>query len=117
MSNQINVEVNTEVSTDAVVPNKYDTKFISQLVSYVRELEERITALESKNQTSCEKREMTVADAERVIFGDMISLSHKEAEVALGLTYGQIYSARLGHTFKQVHKAAKDEGRTIWVKK
>ena len=47
-------------------------------------------------------REMTDADAARVKFGDLKDVKFKEAAKILGLSYGQVYSARLGFTFKKV---------------
>lgn len=52
------------------------------------------------------ERTMTDDDARRVIFGDLKDASHKTAAEALGLSYGQIYSARKGFTFKPIHKEA-----------
>ena len=50
------------------------------------------------------ERTMTNDDARRVIFGDLKDVSHKAAAEALELSYGQIYSARKGFTFKPIHK-------------
>ena len=49
-------------------------------------------------------REMTDEDARRVIAGDLKGLKHGKAAEALGLSYGQVYSARLGFTYKAVSK-------------
>lgn len=46
------------------------------------------------------ERPMTEEDAIRVISGDLKDVSHKAAAEALDLSYGQIYSARKGFTFK-----------------
>ncbi len=43
---------------------------------------------------------MTEADAKRVISGDLKDMKHGKAAEALGLSYGQVYSARKGFTFK-----------------
>ena len=45
-------------------------------------------------------------DARRVILGDLKDFSHKNAASELGLSYGQVYSARKGFTFKEVNKEA-----------
>ena len=47
------------------------------------------------------KREMTQADADRVTSGDLKDAKTKVAAEKLGLSYGQVYSARNGHTFKK----------------
>lgn len=52
------------------------------------------------------ERTMTDEDARRVILGDLKDASHKQAAETLGLSYGQIYSARKGFTFKPIHKEA-----------
>lgn len=52
------------------------------------------------------ERTMTDDDARRVIFGDLKDVSHKAAAETLELSYGQIYSARKGFTFKPIHKEA-----------
>lgn len=48
--------------------------------------------------------EMTEAHAVRIMLGDLRELSHKEAALELKLSYGQIYSARKGYTFKPVYQ-------------
>ena len=45
---------------------------------------------------------MTDDDAARVKFGNLKNASHKEAAAELGLSYGQIYSARGGYTFNHI---------------
>ena len=50
------------------------------------------------------ERTMTDDDARRVIHGDLKDATHKAAAEALNLSYGQIYSARKGFTFKPIHK-------------
>jgi hypothetical protein len=85
----------------------------------IAELEERITKLEALVQPRRNEatREMTVADAERILTGDLKDASHKDAASTLGLSYGQIYSCRLEFTFKAVHKAMKSAGQTNrWAK-
>jgi len=52
------------------------------------------------------ERTMTDDDARRVIMGDLKDASHKSAAETLELSYGQIYSARKGFTFKPIHKEA-----------
>lgn len=50
------------------------------------------------------ERTMTDEDARKVIMGELKDVSHKAAAEELGLSYGQIYSARKGFTFKPIHK-------------
>jgi hypothetical protein len=72
---------------------------VISLQAEVKQLKESIAP---KNNTS--QREMTDDDARRIMNGDLKDLKHKEAGEKLGLSYGQIYSCRLGFTFKHIHK-------------
>lgn len=78
----------------------------------------RVEALEAKlNAPKAEVKEMTDEHAERVLVGDLADKKHKEAAETLGLTYGQIYSARNGYTFKHIVKRLKDAGqKSAWIK-
>lgn len=86
-----------------------------EMVIAILELQAQVKALtEATTKTTSTGKEMTEDDARRVIFGDLSTTKHKDAADRLGLTYGQIYSARLGFTFK----AIKEEGKTNpWLKK
>lgn len=48
--------------------------------------------------------EMTEEHAIRVMLSDLREKSHKEAALELKLSYGQIYSARKGYTFKKIYQ-------------
>ena len=77
----------------------------SQITALREEFRERIEALESPDKRGPKAdRAMTAADAFRVKFGDLNPkvANHKEAALALGLSYGQVFSARGGYTFKTV---------------
>lgn len=50
------------------------------------------------------EKDMTEDDARRVMLGDLKATSHKIAAETLGLSYGQVYSARKGFTFKPLYK-------------
>lgn len=81
------------------------TAFVLELQSKVEALEAKIVVLETpKSSTNASAREMTDDDARRIMNGDLKSLKHKEAAEKLSLSYGQIYSCRLGFTFKHIHK-------------
>jgi F420-dependent methylenetetrahydromethanopterin dehydrogenase len=85
-------------------------------------LEARITALETqvislmtappkastgaRDRGPTSTREMLEADARACMIGEHKGLSHKDAAKILGLSYGQIYSARGGYTFKGVYAEA-----------
>lgn len=78
------------------------------LVERVASLEAQLEALkanpEVRNRGPKSQGEMSLEDAERCMIGDLKDKSHKEAAEALGLSYGQIYSARKGFTFKPTYK-------------
>lgn len=48
--------------------------------------------------------EMTEEHAIRVMLGDLREATHKDAALELKLSYGQIYSARKGYTFKKIYQ-------------
>jgi len=78
-------------------------EMITALQNRIEELEKSsMTKVKSRKCQIKSTRDMTIEDAERIILGDMKKLSHKEAAKELGLSYGQIYSARGGYTFKEI---------------
>lgn len=77
------------------------------LVARVSEME---VLVRGRNRSAPTKRNMTDADAERVLKGDVKDLGHKEAGEVVGLTYAQVYSCRMEYTFKHIHKKLRDEG-------
>ena len=89
-----------------------------QMIAKIAELEARIAELEKKTTVvKVETKEMSDDHARAILFGDHKSLKHKEAAEKLGLTYGQIYSCRLGFTFKHIHKEMKEKGiKNEWIK-
>lgn len=68
--------------------------------------ERRMAELYPKASTSGSSngqgRTMTDKDAYEVKFGNLKNVKVSEAARALGLTYGQVYSAKNGYTFKHV---------------
>lgn len=78
----------------------------AEMIAKIEELEQRIAELEGKivvrDRGPKSERAMTEEDAERVILGDLKDKSHKECAAILGLSYGQIYSARGGYTHKKI---------------
>lgn len=92
---------------------------LAELTALVLELQARIVVLETpKPSTNTSQREMTDDDARRIMNGDLSNLKHKEAAEKLNLSYGQIYSCRLGFTFKHIHKelSAIAGYKNAWVK-
>lgn len=77
---------------------------LAELTALVLSLQERIVKLETPKPTNASQREMTDDDARRILSGDLAQAKHKDAGEKLNLSYGQIYSCRLGFTFKHIHK-------------
>jgi hypothetical protein len=104
---------NTVVETTRSLTNK-------ELIAMVLDLESRIKILESQPtaKAPAEGKEMSDDEARRIMNGDLKDKKHKECAETLGLTYGQIYSCRLGYTFKTIHKelAAVEGYKNQWVK-
>jgi hypothetical protein len=75
----------------------------------LRIIEEKLTppmrtqSLNSRGLQST--RSMTEEDATRIMTGDLKDKAIKAAAIELGLSYGQIYSARNGYTFKTQYAA------------
>ena len=79
------------------------------------QLEEVTAKVEGRNKSAPTKRNMTDADALNVLNGEMKALNHKEAALAIGLTYAQVYSCRGGFTFKHViHELEKTGWKNPW---
>ena len=81
---------------------------IDALTRRVEELETQLYA-QKKGKKGMPKstRPMTEEDAKRVTFGDLKDMSHADAARELGLSYGQIYSARNGYTFNYIKEENK----------
>lgn len=96
-----------------------DGPFYPEFKSLTARVEELGAMIEGRNKSAPVKRNMTDADAIRVLTGDLKDASHKEAGEAAALTYAQVYSCRLEYTFKHVHKALKEadpEYKNKWAK-
>jgi predicted nucleic acid-binding Zn-ribbon protein len=93
---------------------------LETLVAQVEALSKKVTELETKIEPKRNEaqREMTNDDARRILSGDLKGMKHKDAAAQLGLSYGQVYSARLEFTFKHIHKEMKDANvENPWMKK
>lgn len=93
--------------------------FYPEFKALTARVEELGAMIEGRNKSAPTKRNMTDADAIRVLTGDLKDASHKEAGESAALTYAQVYSCRLEYTFKHVHKALKEadpEYKNKWAK-
>lgn len=94
-----------------------DDPFYPELKAIREKLEDITAKVEGRNKSAAVKRNMTDADAERVLTGDLKELAHKEAAEQIGLTYAQVYSCRLEFTFKHVHKSLREmQWKNPWSK-
>jgi len=84
---------------------------VEMLDKTISNYDHRITELEEKRGPKS-SREMTEADARRLLVGDMSKIPHRIAAERLGLSYGQVYSCRGGYTFRKIH----DEIRELRMK-
>ncbi len=85
---------------------KLDTKTLAAKLNEV--IEAMNAQSPSRDRGPKSEKTMTDDDARKVIYGELKGVSHNEAAVALGLSYGQVYSARKGHTFKTINKEARE---------
>lgn len=74
------------------------------IIARTNELLAIVTAKRDRGPAST--RQMTEADVLRFTSGDLKDTKTGEVAEKLGLSYGQVYSARNGFTFKKVVKAA-----------
>lgn len=82
---------------------------IDELKATVIAQSQMIEELKSQNSGNRDRGpksegEMTEEHAIRVMLGDLREKSHKDAALELKLSYGQIYSARKGYTFKKIYQ-------------
>lgn len=81
----------------------------ADLVAKINELVEAANSANApRDRGPKSEKTMTDDDARRVICGDLANVPHKDAATTLGLSYGQVYSARKGFTFKPIHKEIRD---------
>ena len=79
---------------------------LKMLAEKINELVEAQNAVKpaARNRGPESERVMTEADARRILLGDLKDATHTAAATELGLSYGQVYSARKGFTFKPVYQ-------------
>ena len=84
---------------------------LKEIVAKLNEVIEKLNttkATKVRDRGPESERDMTEDDARRILLGDMKDVAHKKAAEELGLSYGQIYSARKGFTFKGIYKEWRD---------
>jgi hypothetical protein len=101
-----------------IVVEHYEARIVA-LETMIAELGVTVQRLamlvDGRNRSAPTKRNMRDEDARDVLVGEAKDLDHKQAASFVGLTYAQVYSCRLGFTFKHVHKELRDSGwRSPW---
>jgi len=79
-------------------------EMLISLTERVGELEAKLENVKVRDRGPASTKTMSDDDARRIMLGDLSDTSHKNAAIELGLSYGQVYSARNGFTFKSVYK-------------
>ena len=77
---------------------------LADLIEKVNEIAQKVNNIKVRDRGPKSERSMTDEDAFSIKFGDLKAQGHKEAAKTLGLSYGQIYSARNDYTFNHVTK-------------
>ena len=95
-----NLESNKLELLEGKLSNKVIADKLNEVIEYINKLEPAV----KRDRGPKSEHVMTEDDARRVIMGDLKDVSHKAAAEELGLSYGQVYSARGGYTFKKIHK-------------
>lgn len=94
---------NQKVTSVTNATEPLDTKAtLADVIEKVNLLTEKVNSIKVRDRGPKSERSMTDDDAKRVKFGNLKAASHKEAAAELGLSYGQIYSARGGYTFNHI---------------
>ncbi len=86
------------------------TKAEAKLLKKIARLEGTVKELEARpvrDRGPKSQRNMTEKDAHDISIGTLKDTSHRGCAELLGLSYGQVYSARNGFTFKAVYKEAR----------
>ena len=94
----INVEDKTQMNL------KFLATKINEIIEHVASLQQTPAATVVRDRGPKSFREMTEDDARKIMLGELKDASHKDAALKLQLSYGQIYSARKGFTFKTIGK-------------
>lgn len=88
--------------------SKLSMVLLAEKLNELIEAHNKLVEKSTKSRGPKSDRAMSESDARRVICGDLKDLSHNKAAEELGLSYGQVYSARKEFTFKAIHKELRD---------
>ena len=96
-----------EITNEIGLINLEDKLTLKLLAEKLNEVITKVNAYSpqaTRNRGPQSERTMTDEDARRIMLGDLKEASHKDAAEQLGLSYGQVYSARKGFTFKAIYQ-------------
>lgn len=77
---------------------------LKDVIEKLNEVIEHINSSPIRDRGPKSERTMTDDDARSIMTGEHKDKPHKECATILNLSYGQIYSARKGFTFKAIYK-------------
>lgn len=92
----------TKIETTLEITPLAENANLKDVIAKVNELVTKANAKRDRGPEST--RTMTEEDAKRIMLGDLKDASHTKAAEGLGLSYGQVYSARKGFTFKTIYQ-------------
>ena len=110
MENVKSVEI-AEIVESIEIAKLDENAKLKDVIAKMNEIIERLNTTKvskERDRGPDSTREMTEDDARRILLGDMKDVAHKKAAEELGLSYGQVYSARKGFTFKGIYKEWRD---------
>lgn len=111
MTNTTNVTEIIEIIESIEIAKLDENAKLKEIVAKLNEVIEKMNTAKApkvRDRGPDSQREMTEDDARRILLGDLKDKAHKAVAEELGLSYGQIYSARKGFTFKGVFKEFRD---------
>lgn len=106
------VQVSNEIAlldTNDKLSTKQLAEKLNEIIALMNQMSKGNVVTRDRGPKS--EKDMTEEDARRVILGDLEKESHKSAAEKLGLSYGQVYSARKGFTFKTIYKESLNRGK------
>ena len=98
-------------STEKAVVSIEDFKVLQARIDELETFIENLPAPRDRGPKGDHKMDET--EALRILHGDLKDHSHKKAAIELNLSYGQVYSARNGFTFKSQFKGSEWETKLI----
>lgn len=101
--NEIVNEINNEIES-LDLNSKLTVKAVAEKLNEIIEKVNTLKNAPTRNRGPKSTREMTEQDARDMMIGDLKDLSHNAVAKELGLSYGQVYSARKGFTFKSIYR-------------